>query len=245
MKLEILSKRNGIAVSLDKLQLNKEVLISRQDDECITSIIYEIQDNNLNSAKILSGIYDQYVNLQIDCYVATNDAAEFFNLELYPLFNKFERNLRKLIYILAIKSDDNAMKNFASKIEKLDFNALMNYLFNKKTPLKAIKNGYSNEFLRQSVEQDISNLSQKSLWSYFVAEDSFLSNKYKEIINHRDSVMHAENMNYKKYLIFQCEMDNANKELEFYSTLYMNQSIYMTTPRQKSFYKYIKWLFKI
>lgn len=247
MKIEILFKNYSFKEQIANICVDNSILVNQQFDNRLNCVTYELQEYNLENAKILSTICDKYKELKIDCYISINDAAEYFNRSLYPEFNKFERNLRKLIFILAIKSNDGEIIHCADKLDKQaydnpwQFNKLMNYLFNNGGPLKTIKKrDYDSEFIKQTVEVNINALPKSSLWSYFVKEKSYLTENYQKIVTFRNGVMHASNMNFKKFLEVKSAIEEANREVELLIVQYANQTTYLTTPIQKTLNKIFK-----
>lgn len=245
MKLEILLKNIDCIEQVNNIHVDNTVSINKNVNHGLCFFVYELQGDTLVNAKVLSEIYESYVEKKIDCYIATNEASEFFNISLYPLFNKFERNLRKLIYILAVKSEDNEIIRFANRIDCDDFYCLMSFLFNNGHPLKAIKKrNYSSDFVQAVIEQTINELPKKSLWTYFISEESFISKNYLQLVHYRDIVMHADNINYEKYATILLSIEEANREIELLLLEYTVQSIYLPVPFQKVIKNFNKQLIK-
>lgn len=241
MKLEIIYKNSCFTEQIDNIPVPEGVAKKVQDIHGLYFVAFETRDETQKGAKDLSSISEIIINYKQDAYISINEAAAFFNLSLYPEFNTFERNLRRLIYIIAIKSNDNEIAKYANKIEGSNFNELMNRLFNNTTPLKNIKKRTNQaDFLGQMTEKHINHLPEKSLWSYFVTQESYLAKTYDKIIDYRDSVMHAENMSFKKFIVIKHTIDSANTEVEFLIAQYINCDLYLTTPVQKIINKAIK-----
>ena len=94
------------------------------------------------------------------------------------------------------------------------------------------------------IEKNINQLPKKSLWSYFVAEKSFLADNFLEIIDYRDCVMHARNMSYKYFCKIMFAIEEANREIDLLIVQYVNQTKYLTTPLQKTLNTIIKRMLK-
>lgn len=241
MKLEILFKNNSFKEQLSNITIPDNVSKRVYCYAGLHSVTYEINDKSLISAKTLSDIRKSFVDNKIDCYISIDEAIEFFNVSLYPKFNMFERNLRRLIYIIAIKSGDREMLEYANIITiHRSFGKLMEKLFKNEEKLKPIKKrSYNSEFMKQMTERQIDGLSKKTLWSYFVAQNSFTAAHSKELGDCRNDVMHSNEMSFETFVHMDHVIEESNREVELLIAQYLNRT-YISTPAQEALKKIAK-----
>lgn len=245
MKLEVLLKDKNLEDQIAGIQIPEGISLQIKKQAGLNFAVYEInQDNLLNSARLLSQIKEEIIKKNVACYISADDASEFFNLTLYPDFNKFERNFRKLLYIIALKSNEPEIRKCADLIEETKLNSLMDRIFNREKTIKQIKKrAQKTQFIKQRIEEDIDSLPKKSLWTYFIIQHSYLENHYEEIKGYRNKVMHAGNMSYAQFETIKASIDEANMEIDKLISLYGSQTIYVTTPVQKTFIQIFRKLF--
>lgn len=249
MKLEILFRDKNFEDQIAETKIPEGVSCQIKDQAGLFSVIYEINQNNtfdceLDCTRRLSYIRDQFIGKVEDYYIAIDEASEFYNFTLYPKFNAFERNLRKLIYCIAIKSGDREMFRFADSMSSSDFYSMMSGLFNNKDKLRPVKQRErDNSFVKQMTVMEINSLQKKSLWSYFVTQDSYLANNWKQLVTYRDRVMHAGNMSHKYFIEAFSAIEEASHEVDQLLLKIPNMEIYLTAPQQEFINQIIKtWL---
>lgn len=215
MKLEILFKSDSFKEQLSNINIPNSVSKQIHCHAGLHSVTYEINDDNLIGAKILSEIRKSFIENNIDCYISIDEAIEFFNMSLYPKFNTFERNLRRLIYIIAVKSGDSEMIAYADIITThRSFGKLMTALFDNKEKLKPIKKRpYDSDFMKQMTERQIDGLSKKTLWSYFVAQNSFTAAHSKELSDCRNDIMHSNEMSFETFVDMDYVIEESTREV--------------------------------
>ena len=247
MELEIFFKDNNFKEQIAGITIPDDVTCQIKSSAGLNSAKYVINhENELYCAKLLSQIQEEIINRQIPCYIATDEASKYFNIALYPEFNIFERNLRKLLYIVALKSSNPTMYNCVEKIDRITLNALIGALFNDGRGIKKIKKQERpNDFVNQAIVNGINSLPKQSLWEYFIASPSYLGSHYQEIRDYRDLIMHAKNISYQKFVDMSCAIKKSNQELNILIPNFANKSIYLTTPLQKEIDKIAKKLFNL
>ena len=98
-----------------------------ENSDCWT-VSFQTIGNALNDANLLSGIHDQIVE-KYHPIVITNESSAYYNKTLFPLYNDFERKLRKMLYLksaLAPSVDNN--KNIEN-LESQDLGSIFEMLF--------------------------------------------------------------------------------------------------------------------
>lgn len=236
MKIEIFFPNDNYQQKLKNLLLDNSVSIKQDNQNGIYVLSVDICGEEECCAKSLSEILEE---IKTKCqnenlFISKNEASAFFNRQLYPHFNNFERDLRRLIYIIAIKSNDPNINIIADGIEKLDFGEIGNEIIYNKKPVKAYKNKIQNnpntKFYRQ---QALADAKDKTLWSFMVEENSFILEHFEQIMNYRNDVMHAHNMDYINYCKALIIITSANEELYRLIFRYLNQKIYIRPDTQK------------
>ena len=92
------------------------------------AIKFEIDKNDKETAKILSRINDTIIKLYSPI-VLSNESSEYFNRILYPLANKFERLLRKYLYLKWNSYTGEELPKVIKNLEEKDFGEIFNTLF--------------------------------------------------------------------------------------------------------------------
>jgi len=180
-------------------------------------ISYEETGYNDKAAKILSGTYQQFQkNLDPKkFFTINNEAGEYFNQNLYPLCNKFERLLRQVLCIASVNSNNSKSLKSCKKLEKLNLIDIYNTFFTDPQFSESIKSLVQNrnvthkDLIGKLFEQE--NTLWKQLFdnSYAEVADSFI--EIKEI---RNNVMHANNMDYYSYTKSKELLTKINQQLE-------------------------------
>lgn len=101
---------------------NSSVQITYKDfDELECWIVkYERNGNNETTAKQSSEI-STYICQEFSPTILTDESSEYFNKSLYPLVNKFERLLRKFLYLKVSQCDEQKFRSVISDIDQKDF----------------------------------------------------------------------------------------------------------------------------
>ena len=195
----------------------KECLIAR----------YETNSNNENDAKILSEINE---NLKGKYKFATlsNGASEYFNKSLFPLFNSFERKLRKLIYLASTYNEVTEASEIVDNIENYDFGKIFDELF---TDVKFVQKAKTivndkgrNRYSKKEIIKKLDQQTEDILWDKIVGDDnvSSLCSNFLDVKSFRNDVMHAHNITYKDYKLAKNLMTKINSELDVEIGRYLN-----------------------
>lgn len=109
---------------------NSSVQITYKDfDELECWIVkYERNGNNETTAKQSSEI-STYICQEFSPTILTDESSEYFNKSLYPLVNKFERLLRKFLYLKVSQCDEQKFRSVISDIDQKDFGEIYTILF--------------------------------------------------------------------------------------------------------------------
>ena len=126
----------------------------------------------------------------LNIIILYDDASNIFSYKLIPFFGKFERKLRKLVYITVVKTLGNEWfmqtftheeKNFVKRrlgdknpvenaLEELDYKSLRRYLIQKHDSEMDIKELLETELSKENIrllekEEIIEKLQRGSAWS--------------------------------------------------------------------------------
>lgn len=195
----------------------KECLIAR----------YETNSNNENDAKILSEINE---NLKGKYKFATlsNGASEYFNKSLFPLFNSFERKLRKLIYLASTYNEVREASEIVENIENYDFGKIFDELFTDVKFVQKVKTIVNdkgrNRYSKREIIKKLDQQTEDILWNKIVGDDnvSSLCSNFLDVKSFRNDVMHAHNITYKDYKLAKNLMTKINRELDVEIGRYLN-----------------------
>lgn len=195
----------------------KECLIAR----------YETNSNNENDAKILSEINE---NLKGKYKFATlsNGASEYFNKSLFPLFNSFERKLRKLIYLASTYNEVHEASEIVENIENYDFGKIFDELFTDVKFVQKVKTIVNdkgwNRYSKREIIKKLDQQTEDILWNKIVGDDnvSSLCSNFLDVKSFRNDVMHAHNITYKDYKLAKNLMTKINRELDVEIGRYLN-----------------------
>lgn len=171
--------------------------------------------NNLKTAKILSELHDKIIKTHKPEKTLTSECSAYFNKQLYPLINDFERKLRKYIYLSLTlgkikekKNKDNKEDktfNTLKNLEEKTFGEIFDALFTDLNFMNECKKAIINnkcQFSKKDIIRIINELQENTLWTTLFTKNKALlfSDNYVKIKDYRNSIMHAHNINYKDYL---------------------------------------------
>ncbi|MBR4824315.1 MAG: hypothetical protein IKZ86_05920 [Spirochaetaceae bacterium] len=229
MKLQYLcSDENDIEKIRKKYQSDVAVTLL---DGTLTSIVeFSKKEDDEDTAKELSSIDTDIRNGDFCLQLIENDASAFFNKKLYPLFNTFERDLRKVLYLAkAIIGDEgNDNQNLAkevshkiNKLEFLDFGKLYTLLFTSENFYKCFSEDFEklksdSPYNKKQLEKLISDIPEYTLWEKLLYTKEVAPNtteQFFEIKEYRNDVMHAHNIDYDTYQKIKELMTKVNGEL--------------------------------
>lgn len=228
MKLQYLcSNENDIATIKEKYQ--SDVTITQLNGTSTSIIEFNKNEDGEDAAKSLSDIDTNMQNAGFHLQLIENDSSAFFNKELYPLFNVFERDLRKLLYLAKaiIETSEKENKSLTEEVtykikdlETLDFGKLYALLFTSEKFYKCFTKEFeklkSVPYSKEQIQKIISGISEEALWGkmkYTKENAPTVSEKFLEIRDHRNDVMHAHNIDYETYQKIKELMTNVNGEL--------------------------------
>ena len=190
------------------------VTFLRPETQDYLAVKYETPGENRESAKALSdfnkGFTDHFQPITL-----INESAEYYNRILYPLVNKFERLLRKLLYVKMAICDNGDMRSRIKDLESKDFGGISNLLFVDDAFCKTAKSQISKANSREDMLAILEELEEKTAWDIMVGKGtlSIVQENFEKLRNYRNDVMHAHNIGYEQFVAIQKIFDAVNAQL--------------------------------
>lgn len=194
------------------------------NDAKLWIVSYSAVGNGEKAAEKLSDVHNTVVAFSPK--VLTCESSEYFNKILYPYVNKFERKLRKLVYLAASLSGvEDGLKNIG-ELERKDFGEIFNLLFTDHTfinELKARVNAAKgsryegkSQYAKSEIIEFINGTDEDTLWDkIFDADDvPILKKRFRDIQSYRNDIMHAHNIDKELYGKMKYLFNKINDELD-------------------------------
>lgn len=175
---------------------------------------------NEDTAKLLDEIKMSVIkSLSVEkMFIITDEVSLYFSQRLYPQLANFERGLRKVLYIASMKSNDGDIIKQCKKIEDLEFAQIYQMLFsdsNYVTEAKKIVNSNTPAYSKYDILKRLSDISESTIWDkLFKGEYSYISEKFLDIKNGRNKVMHSRNITYSEFSGIKNNLNKSNKLLK-------------------------------
>ncbi|MFT3952728.1 MAG: hypothetical protein QM689_12470 [Oscillospiraceae bacterium] len=185
---------------------------------------YSLAHKNEESAKKLSEV-NMYL-MQYSPLVLSCESSEYYNQILFPMVNKLERKLRKLLYLAASISDNEKAKESIKQIEEMDFGEIFDLLFidqnfildMKKRINAETKSEFSgkSKYSKEEIKAYLDSLVEHSLWDKILGEKDVptLRSRFRDVQFYRNDVMHAHNINKELFNNSRNLFEKINKELD-------------------------------
>lgn len=198
---------------LNKDEINK---VKKYQPEGITKTISTTRDGkchyirfylvgeSFETAKAMSKL-DSYVQRTFNVAVLENGCSSYFNGRLYPLINRFEQNLRKLLYLVSSGEGKDSQDSSITEIERQDFGQIFSMLFIDESFMKKIKSEINNRnkdyFSKRDVLQTIQDASENTLWDSLLGKEVVptLRERFIDVRLFRNDVMHSHYISLEKY----------------------------------------------
>ena len=174
---------------------------------------YEIQGENERNAKRLSNI-DAKIKTEFSPYIIINESSRYFNRQLYPLVNEFERQFRKFILLKAAIIGDDEIWKQVQKIDQIDFSGIYQLIFTDGDFIKKAKKAIDGK-TKEDILKQIESLDEKTIWSSITTESELkiIKDNFQDIKNYRNDIMHAHNIGFSCYKNAKILFTDANNEL--------------------------------
>ena len=185
-----------------------------EDLECWI-VRYEKSGNNESTARQISEISD-HVCQEFSPTILTDECSEYFNKSLYPLVNKFERLLRKFLYLKVSQCDEKKFRNIIIDIDQKDFGDIYTMLFVDSNFRTAARDKIKKLNTRAEMFEAIDALQESTAWHILVGDAvlSIIKDNFDLLKEYRNDVMHAHNIVWGKYKKAKQLFISANDALE-------------------------------
>lgn len=191
--------------------------ISYKDfDGCECWIVrYEKKGNSEKDAKESSEIVMRICQT-FSPVIVTDESSEYFNKSLYPLVNKFERLLRKFLYLKVSQCDENRFRNIVTDIDKKDFGDIYTMLFVDSNFRTEARDKIKKLNTRAEMFEAIDSLQESTAWHVLVGDAvlSIIKDNFDLLKEYRNDVMHAHNISWDKYKKAKKLFSDANTALQ-------------------------------
>lgn len=221
MKLQFLYTDDSYKEKIHDIKLEDSVTLSHTNESNLFIFSYEVKGENSDVAEVLSSIKSQVLNVvdKDKCFLLTDGASEYYNKQLYPLYNQFERELRQVVCMCAVKKGDKTAKEFALNLEKLDFSEIKVRLFTNvsfyEKVKKILENSKSSKISKQDFIKEIETIPEYILWNrMFTKKFTYISDHFGQLQKFRNDIMHAHNISYEDYKSSKKLVQKANLELK-------------------------------
>ncbi len=176
---------------------------------------YEGKGDNETIAKQGAEISDRICE-EFSPTILTDESSEYFNKSLYPLVNKFERLLRKFLYLKVSRCDEEKFRKVITDIDQKDFGDIYAILFVDSDFRTAARKKINQINTRAEMVKAIDALQENTAWHILVGDTvlSIIKENFDLLKEYRNDVMHAHNISWEKYKKAKKLYTNVNDELE-------------------------------
>ena len=175
---------------------------------------YERSGNNETAAKQSSEI-SSYICQEFSPTILTDESSEYFNKSLYPLVNKFERLLRKFLYLKVSQCDEEKFKKVIADIDQKDFGDIYTILFVDNDFRTAARDKIKKLNTRAEMFEAIDALQESTAWHILVGDEvlTIIKDNFDLLKEYRNDVMHAHNISWEKHKKAKKLFTDANDAL--------------------------------
>lgn len=195
--------------------LSPEITYKDFDKTDYWIVKYEKAGNNEQVARQLSEINEKICE-EFSPTILTDESSEYFNKSLYPLVNKFERRLRKLLYLKVALYNEEKLKKAILMIEKKDFGSIYDILFVDHDFRTKARNEIKELNTRAEMLEAIDNLHERTAWDILIGNSilTIIKDNFDLLKEYRNDVMHAHNISYDRFKDIKRKFSKANLELD-------------------------------
>lgn len=213
---ESVEKFNTSTLSIEKYKNDKLKIVFKDFEGAeYWAVRYEYGKNSESDALCLSELNEDFIS-QFSPVTLINESAEFFNKKLYPLVNKFERLLRKFLFLRVAMCDEAKFEHIIKDIESKDFGEIYNILFVDSKFCKDVREKIKNAHTKFDMLQILEESKETTAWDILASEDklSLIKDNFDVLKLYRNDVMHAHNIGETTYKKAKNLFNDANLQLE-------------------------------
>jgi len=185
-------------------------------------VSFSYPGKNEKSAKKLSDVHtfvSKHASFTLLC-----ESSEYFNKALYPLVNAFERKLRMVLFIVSSISDSSAANKTIRDLESKTLGVIFESLFvdndfcNKARERINGKGEYNGRgsYTKAEIQAFFLNVEEKPMWDSLFSDASIptLKIRYIDMLNIRNGVMHAHNIDKEEFRKAKYLLNKINIEID-------------------------------
>lgn len=182
------------------------------------AVTFRTDGDSPDDADLLSDIHEQ-ITARFRPIVVTNESSAYYNQMLYPLFNGFERKLRKLLYFKsALNHAESSEKNIGC-LEEQDLGSIFDMLFTDTDFITAARqriNEKAWKYTKKEILETLSGIPENVLWDDLIGPDCIptLRKEFYQVRLYRNDTMHAHNMNKDAFRKAKALITAINAELD-------------------------------
>ncbi len=200
------------------------VKLSDVENRTLWIAAYSLPNRNEDSARKLSEVHKtimQYSPLVLSC-----GSSGYYNRILFPLVNELERKLRKLLYLATSISDNGKANSSIKQLEKKDFGQIFDLLFTDQNFIQNMKKRINAEtksefagrssYSKGEIKSYLDSLVEHTLWDTILSEKDVpaLRSRFRDVQTYRNDVMHAHNIDRRRFSKARYLFKTINKELD-------------------------------
>ena len=232
-----ISKQNArecnIKIRLEFLFVDRkarEEIEAKLPSKSVTKSIYDVenadcwiltlktQETSAHAAELLSDLHDHIVE-NYEPIVITNECSAYYNQVLFPLFNDFERQLRKLLYLKSALNQTEGNETIIRNLEEQDLGSIFEMLFTDTDFINSAKqqiNEKSWKYTKEEILQILNGIPENTLWGQLIGADCVptLRKNFSEIRKFRNDTMHAHNMSSAAFKKAEELIRSVNREID-------------------------------
>lgn len=180
--------------------------------------VFETADDSSEGADLLSDVHG-YVMAEFRPVVITNESSAYYNQVLFPLFNSFERKLRKLLYFKsALNRTENDEQNIGC-LEEQDLGSIFEMLFTDTDFITAAKqriNEKAWKYTKDEILETLNGIPENVLWDSLIGPRCAptLRKDFAAVRLYRNDTMHAHNMDKDSFKKAHALLCAINGELD-------------------------------
>lgn len=198
-----------------KPEITKEIE-DIENSECWI-VRFKTKGEGEQSARHLSALNREILE-QYSPTVLTNESSAYFNKSLFPLFNEFERKLRKLLYLKSALSENQRDSDIIKDLEKKDLGKIFELLFTDEEFISRTKKEISRktwQFTKNEILESLRGIDENTLWDALMGEASVpeLRKKFLALKDFRNDVMHAHNIDTTTFNLAKKLITEVNGQL--------------------------------
>lgn len=190
-------------------------IVDFENAECWV-LVFRTDGDDSAGARLLSDIFTRIT----DWYhpvILTNECSAYYNQLLFPLFNDFERKLRKLLYLKSAFSSDGGEN--ISRLEEMELGSIFEMLFTDDDFIAVSKqkiNEKTWKYTKEEILEALNGIPENVLWDRLIGADCVptLRRHFSDVRCCRNDTVHAHNIDAPAFKRAQALIVAVNGELD-------------------------------